>query len=152
MEIKDIVDLIKNSEFDDNEYRKIINLCNMKINFISINKMKDFALDEIKNSNYNYLDNNERIDFVNFIKNITFINLKVEIMNNNIQYNILFEYKRDKYQIIKKLDFNKNDIYNFVGNNTYNFDENISKFIKENKFNFREELLRNFFIDIINIF
>lgn len=136
MEVKDYLDLLRYSDLQKNDYEQIINLCIVKINDTIKNKIKLFVNNEIRKPNYFYLDYIEKIDFLDFIKKITFINTKIEEINKNVCQTILFEYKRNKYKIVRNTDLT----------------ENIDNFIKENKINFRNELLIDFFIDLFNMF
>jgi hypothetical protein len=149
MEVSDFIELLRYSEFEQKDYGQIINFCNIKINETIKNKVNLFVKKELNNPRYPYLDFIEKTDFLNFIKRMTFISLKLYKSNDDIYQIILFEYQRNKYNIIKKIDI-YNEIEFIFNNNNKTFAENIKEFIIKNKFNFSKELLIGFFIDLFN--
>jgi len=149
MEVSDFIELLRYSEFEQKDYGQIINFCNIKINETIKNKVNLFVKKELNNPRYPYLDFIEKTDFLNFIKRTTFISLKLYKSNDDIYQIILFEYQRNKYNIIKKIDI-YNEIEFIFNNNNKTFAENIKEFIIKNKFNFSKELLIGFFIDLFN--
>ncbi len=149
MEVSDFIELLRYSEFEQKDYGQIINFCNIKINETIKNKVNLFVKKELNNPRYPYLDFIEKTDFLNFIKRMTFISLKLYKSNDDIYQIILFEYQRNKYNIIKKIDI-YNEIEFIFNNNNKTFVENIKEFIIKNKFNFSKELLICFFIDLFN--
>jgi len=149
MEVSDFIKLLRYSEFEQKDYGQIINFCNIKINETIKNKVNLFVKKELNNPRYPYLDFIEKTDFLNFIKRTTFISLKLYKSNDDIYQIILFEYQRNKYNIIKKIDI-YNEIEFIFNNNNKTFAENIKEFIIKNKFNFSKELLIGFFIDLFN--
>jgi len=149
MEVTDFIDLLRYSEFEKKDYEQLINFCNIKIYETVKNKVNLFLRNEINNPRYSYLDFIEKTDFLNFIKGITFISLKLYKSNDDIYQIKLFEYQRNKYKIIKKIDI-YNEIQFIFNNNDKTFEENIKEFIIKNKFNFCQELLISFFIDLFN--
>lgn len=151
MEVTDFINLLRYSEFKQEEYGQIINFCNIKIHETVKNKVNLFVKNEIKNPKYPYLDFIERTNFLDFIKRMTFISLKLYKSNEDIYKIILFEYNRNKYNIIKKIDIHNEIEFIFINNNK-TFAENIKEFIIKNKFNFSKELLIDFFIDLFNQF
>jgi len=104
MEVSDFIELLRYSEFEQKDYGQIINFCNIKINETIKNKVNLFVKKELNNPRYPYLDFIEKTDFLNFIKRTTFISLKLYKSNDDIYQIILFEYQRNKYNIIKKID------------------------------------------------
>jgi hypothetical protein len=151
MEVTDYIDLLKYSDFTKDEYKKIINFCNLKIFYSQTNKLKLFVTNEIKNSKYNYLDHFEKTDFLNFIKRIVFINNNFVFDNNIVYKTILFEYQRCKYKLFKKINQNKEITFYFIETKN-SFEENVNNFIKELHFLFCCNLLVNFFKDLLELF
>jgi hypothetical protein len=149
MEVSDFIELLRYSEFEQKDYGQIINFCNIKINETIKNKVNLFVKKELNNPRYPYLDFIEKTDFLNFIKRMTFISLKLYKSNDDIYQIILFEYQRNKYNIIKKIDI-YNEIEFIFNNNNKTFAENIKEFIIKNEFDFSGELLIGFFIDLFN--